>query len=94
MDELAPVILGALLGGVTWRGASGRGRVALALLAVIVSAFAASVLSGELAKSWLYLLLDLSEAALGVLIGVAVARVVAEPSRLRRVLPRGRQSLP
>jgi hypothetical protein len=73
MDELVPVILGFALGAIIWRGARGATRTILSVLAVTVCGAFATVLSGEYHESWLYLLLDFGEAALGLAVGFAVA---------------------
>jgi general stress protein CsbA len=73
MDELVPVILGAVLGAVIWRTTRGRTRFVLSVLAVIVAAFAATLSSGEYLESWVYLLLDLGEAVFGLVLGYVVA---------------------
>ena len=81
IDELVPVILGAVLGAIVWRGTTGQIRLTLSVLAVIASGAFATVLSGEYLASWVYILLDLGEAALGLVVGFAVAH---------RFLPAGR----
>src|ERR1700724_3352938 len=63
MDEIVPCILGAVLGAMIWLSAKGVVRFALSILAVIVSAAVATIASGEYLGSWVYLLLDLGEAA-------------------------------
>lgn len=73
MDELVPVCLGVLLGAAIWRGTAGRTRLALSILAVLASGIFATVISGEFVDSWIYVLLDLGEAALGLAVGFAVA---------------------
>ena len=73
MDEILPCILGAVLGTMIWLRARGTARLALSIVAVIVSATAATVISGEYLESWVYLLLDLGEAAFGLAIGYVVA---------------------
>jgi hypothetical protein len=73
MDELVPVLLGAALGVVVWSTAGGRSRAVLSILAVIFSAGAATIASGEYQQSWFYLLLDLGEALLGFALGVCLA---------------------
>jgi len=73
MDELVPVIIGALLGAVIWPTTSGKTRFVLSLLAVMVSGIIATVASGEYHESWIYLLLDFGEAALGLVVGYVVA---------------------
>ena len=73
MDEVVPVILGAVFGTVLWRYTSGRTRIALGVFAVIVAAGAATILSGEYTESWLYLLIDLGEATFGLVAGILLA---------------------
>ena len=73
MDELVPVILGFVLGAIIWRCTTARVRLAFSVLAVIVSGVFATVTSGEYQSSWIYVLLDLGEAALGLAAGFAVA---------------------
>jgi hypothetical protein len=73
MDEIVPVLFCALLGVIIWRGTRGLTRSVLSVLAVIASGAFATVLSGEYVESWLYLLLDLGEATLGLAIGFVVA---------------------
>jgi hypothetical protein len=73
MDELVPVIIGTVLGALIWRTTKGHLRGLLSVSAVLASGFAATVLSGEYHQSWLYLLLDLGEAAFGLTVGFATA---------------------
>jgi hypothetical protein len=73
MDELVPVTIGAFLGAVIWCSARGKLRIFLSLLAVIAAGSIATLASGEFHESWLYLLLDLGEAALGLVAGYAIA---------------------
>jgi hypothetical protein len=73
MEEIVPCILGAVLGAMIWLSARGRARFALSILAVIVSAAVATIATGEYLESWVYLLLDLGEAAFGLAFGYLVA---------------------
>ncbi|HTW29517.1 MAG TPA: hypothetical protein VME92_20500 [Acetobacteraceae bacterium] len=73
MDELVPVILGALFGAAIWYFTTGVLRTVLSVLAVIVAGVAATVASGEYHESWIYLLLDLGEAVLGLVVGQVIA---------------------
>ena len=84
MDELFPVILAVILGMLIGRVTAARPRTILSVAAVLVSGAAATVLSGEFAESWIYLLLDLGEAALGVAIGFALAHVLQRARILGR----------
>lgn len=81
MDELVPVMLAAVLGALIWATTAGRTRLALSVCAVLVSGLAATVLSGEYHQSWIYLLLDLAEAAIGLVVGMLFIRLFG--ARLR-----------
>jgi hypothetical protein len=73
MEELVPIVLGGIFGAVIrWKTAGGI-QVVLSIAAIVVSGVAATVLSGEYAESWVYLLLDLGEAALGLALGFLIA---------------------
>jgi hypothetical protein len=72
MDELVPVILGIILGALIGRSTTGLARIVLSVVAVLVSGAAATILSGEYVESWVYLLLDLGEAALGLALGFVI----------------------
>jgi len=75
MKELVPFILGVLLGALLTVRTAGRTRSA---------AYAATALSGEYQTSWVYLLLDCAEAALGLVAGLAiVARLPAWRNPIR-----------
>jgi hypothetical protein len=76
MDETVPVILGILLGALIWSTTSGSVRSLLSVCAVLVSGLTATVLSGEYHESWIYLLLDLGEAALGLAVGMFIVHRV------------------
>lgn len=78
MDEIVPVALGVLLGALIWSVASGPVRLLLSVCAVAVSGLAATVLSGEYQESWIYLLLDLGEAALGLAAGMVIVHRVQQ----------------
>lgn len=73
MDEIVPVVLGVVLGAIIWRATRGATRTILSVIAVAVCGAFATVLSGEYHESWVYLLLDLGEAALGLTVGFAAA---------------------
>jgi hypothetical protein len=83
MDEVVPVVLGALLGAIIWRRTTGKIRLALSICAVGLSGASATLLSGEYLHSWAYILVDVSLATLGVAIGFATAHLLA-PSRKTR----------
>lgn len=73
MDELIPLILGAVFGAIIWLTTTARSRFAASVAAVILSGAAATIVSGEYRESWIYLLLDFGEAAFGLVIGYVVA---------------------
>ncbi|HJU18536.1 MAG TPA: hypothetical protein VJ770_18955 [Stellaceae bacterium] len=79
MDEILPVVLAFALGIVIWRYTNGRTRLILSGCAVALSGLAATVLSGEFHQSWVFLLLDLGEAAFGLAIGCAAAHRLLSP---------------
>lgn len=90
MDELIPLILGAVFGGIIWLTTTGRSRFAASVAAVILSGAAATIASGEYHESWIYLLLDFGEAAFGLVIGYAVAsRLPTLRTASRRGVTRG-----
>ena len=72
MDELVPVVLGLVSGAFIWVATIGRIRLALSISAVLVAGLAATVLSGEYEQSWIYLMLDLAEAAVGMAAGAFI----------------------
>jgi len=81
MDELVPVILGAIFGAGAWLSSTGATRVMLSVLAVLIAGAVATIASGEYLESWLYLLLDFGEAAFGLAIGyVVAARLLTPPA--------------
>ena len=83
MDELVPVILGVIFGVVIWLFTAGTLRTVLSVLAVMVAGVTATIASGEYQESWVYLLLDFGEAALGLVVGYVVAARLLTP-RFRR----------
>lgn len=56
----------------------------LSILAVFACGIFATVTSGEFVDSWIYLLLDLGEAALGLAAGFAVAHWLLPASKKSR----------
>ncbi len=89
MDELVPVILGAIFGAVIWPSTTGKLRFASGVVAVVVSGAIATVASGEYHASWIYLLLDFGEAALGLVVGYVVAARLLTPRITARAARRG-----
>jgi len=88
MDELVTVILGAILGATIWLTTSGKLRFALSVAAVIVSGATMTIASGEYHESWVYLLLDFGEAALGLAVGYVVAARLSTPHSVGRAARR------
>jgi hypothetical protein len=72
MDELLSVIICSLFGAVIWRQTQGG----IERSGCRAGGFTATVLSGEYRKSWIYVILDLGEAAFGLALGFALARCV------------------
>ncbi|HZU91922.1 MAG TPA: hypothetical protein VE993_21900 [Stellaceae bacterium] len=83
MDEIVPVVLAFALGLVVWRHTNGSIRLILSCCAVALSGLAATVLSGEFHESWVFLLLDLGEAAFGLALGCAAAHRLLRPGAVR-----------
>jgi hypothetical protein len=80
MEEFIPFILGASLGAVFGFRTKRYYRTVINAACVLLSGIAATVLSGEYHASWMYLLLDLGEASLGLVITMAVAARLLVPS--------------
>jgi flagellar biosynthesis protein FliR len=72
MYELIPVVLAAFLGARIW-GSRGGARLVRCVLAVLVTAAIATVVSGEYRDSWMFIVLDFGEAALGLAFGFVIA---------------------
>lgn len=85
MEELVPFVLGVVLGALVWVATTGRVRFALSASAVVASGLAATVLSAEYQETWLYLLLDLGEAAIGLAIGMLIGSRVQSSRVAARV---------
>jgi hypothetical protein len=84
MIELFPVILGIIFGVLIGRVRARRSRAVLSVAAVFVSGTAATMLSGEFVVSWIYLLLDLGEAALGLALGFVIVHLLQRARILGR----------
>jgi hypothetical protein len=74
MEELFPVLLAAALGIAISLYTRGALRWVSICVVVAVSGLAATTFTGELEESWLYLLQDLAEAAVGLGFGFAIPR--------------------
>lgn len=83
MQEILPISAGVVVGLLCWRISSVRRRaVALVLLSVIFG-FLASLLTGELALTWGFLLIDIPLVflvALGTTLLVSAVRRVRRPA--------------
>ena len=87
MFELIPIVMGLILGVLIWRNTQGRLRLLLSVAAVALSGATATMLSGEYAESWIFILLDLGEAASGLAVGFVIAHVfLRAPSTTRASL--------
>jgi hypothetical protein len=87
MFELIPIVMGLILGVLIWRNTQGRLRLLLSVAAVALSGATATMLSGEYAESWIFILLDLGEAAFGLAVGFVIAHVFLHaPSTTRASL--------
>ncbi|MDW8060127.1 MAG: hypothetical protein RMK01_08640 [Thermomicrobium sp.] len=85
MGEILPISVGVVVGLICWRISSVRARtVALVLLSVLFGALA-SLLTGELAATWAFLLIDIPLVFL-VAVGTSLllARVAAARATQRR----------
>jgi len=73
MEELVPLLLGAVFGAVIWRKTSGIVWIGASVVAVAASAITATLVSGEFRESWLFLLLDAGLGAFGLAVGFLLA---------------------
>jgi hypothetical protein len=76
MSELIPVLLAFIFGGVVWRTVKGLTRIFLSVAVVLAAGLAATLLSGEFRESWLFLLVDVAEAAAGLVCAVAAGKFI------------------
>jgi hypothetical protein len=84
MDELIPVFIAAVFGALIWSSTTGRIRVLLLTATMFAIGVTATILSGEFAVSWLYLLQDIAEAAAGLACGVVILRWLTATSLSER----------
>lgn len=94
MDEIRPVILGALFAAFLYYRDAGRTRMLMKVFAVVISAATATILSGEYLKSWIYLLFDCGEASLGFAAAFAIAHRFLRSRRIPGFAPQRIQRLP
>ena len=83
MWELLPVAGGLVLGVVAYRTLSGRARVWTVIVGAVAIAIVAGLLSGELARSAGFLLVDTPEALAAAGVGIVLARMQAERRQSR-----------
>jgi hypothetical protein len=74
--EALPIVLGLTLGALIWCKTQRQRRMILSICAVGASGATATVLSGEYAESWMYILLDFGQAAFGLAIGFVIGHIV------------------
>ena len=84
MDELIPVLIAAVFGALIWSSTRGRIRVLLLTATMVAIGVTATILSGEYAVSWLYLLPDIAEAAADLACGVVILRWLTATSLSER----------
>ena len=83
MWELLPVAGGLVLGVVALRTLSGRARVWTVVIGAVAIAVVAGLLSGELASSAGYLLVDTPEALAAAGVGIVLARAMSAERQSR-----------
>ena len=76
MWELLPVAGGLVLGVVAFRTLTGRARVWTVVIGAVAIAIVAGLLSGELARSAGFLLVDTPEALAAAGVGIVLARAM------------------
>jgi hypothetical protein len=84
MFEIIPIVTGLIFGVLIWRNTQGRLRLLLSVAAVAASGAMATMLSGEYAESWIFILLDFGEAAFGLAVGFVIAHVLLRAPRTTR----------
>ena len=85
MSELFPLAAGLLVGALLARSFTGRTLWALIALAAVAIGFCATLISGEWLSSWDFVLVDIPEALVTMLLGVTLVRWAARsPGRARR----------
>jgi hypothetical protein len=83
--ELFPLAGGLLTGALLARRSSGRKLWALVAVAAVAIGFCATLISGEWLSSWEFVFVDIPEALVTALLGVALVRwVERSPWRTRR----------
>ena len=85
MAELFPLAAGLLVGALVATSFAGRTLWALIALAAVAIGFWATLISGEWLSSWEFVFVDIPEALVTALLGVALVRwVTRSPGRAGR----------
>jgi hypothetical protein len=85
--ELFPLAAGLLIGALLARRVSGRKLWVLVAVAAVAIGFCATFISGEWLSSWEFVFVDIPEALVAALLGVALVRWVERSAwRTRRQL--------
>ena len=85
MEEVLPVLSGIAIGLLTHRLSPVAPRAAVFAVLTVAAGVFASWVSGELAESWLYILIDVGQVLVaGALTSVAAARWLAVSRRQAR----------
>ncbi|GBD19919.1 hypothetical protein HRbin28_00356 [bacterium HR28] len=82
MGEILPISAGVVVGLICWRIASMRLRTAALVIFSVLFGTLASFLTGELALTWAFLLIDIP---LVFLVAVGTALLVARVARVRQI---------
>lgn len=68
MEEMIPIVAGAVVAAIALQVATTRGRVATIVGLSIIAGFLSSWINGELAESWIFVLFDISFVLIAALI--------------------------
>uniref|UniRef100_A0A7C1JVN0 Uncharacterized protein n=1 Tax=Thermomicrobium roseum TaxID=500 RepID=A0A7C1JVN0_THERO len=82
MGEILPISAGVVVGLICWRIASMRLRTAALVIFSVLFGTLASFLTGELALTWAFLLIDIP---LVFLVAVGTTLLVARVARVRQI---------
>jgi hypothetical protein len=77
MEELFPLVAGVVVGLIASRIASTRVRLIVATVLTLVFATTATLISGEAAESWAFIIVDIGEVAIVAAIAWGIATFVA-----------------
>jgi hypothetical protein len=84
MFEFVSFAFSAAIGTIIWRYAHHRTRLILAAIAAIALGFTATIISGEYAISWVFVLEDVASSSAAVAIGAALVGVFRHGTRFER----------